>query len=248
MSDIKWSELWKGEFSAGTQYEVSDSVSYNGSSYTCILRPTIGTIPTNVTYWQLLARKGIDGTNIGDVVGPSSAIDGNFASFDTTTGKLIKDSAKGSASFDPAGSASTVQGNLDTHESDTTTHGRSGNLVGDSDTQTLTNKRITKRIVTATDATSITPNSDNADITYQANTQTAGTLTINADTGTPTNGQFWELWVKATNAQTASFNAVYIAMGTALPTTFPAGKNVKVLFQYDSNSSKWGVLAVNVEQ
>jgi hypothetical protein len=114
--------------------------------------------------------------------------------------------------------------------------------------QTLTNKRVTKRITTASDATSITPNTDNCDITYQANTQGAGTLTINADSGTPTNGQFWELWVKATNAQTASFNAVYVAMGTALPTTFPAGKNVKVLFQYDSNSSKWGLLAVNVEQ
>ena len=123
--------------------------------------------------------------------------------------------------------------------------------------QTLTNKtltspiintpKITKRIVTAADATSITPNTDSADITYQACTQGAGTLTINADTGTPTNGQLWELWVKCTNAQTPSFNAQYVAMGTSLPTSFPAGKNVKMIFQWDSGTSKWGLLAANTE-
>lgn len=120
-------------------------------------------------------------------------------------------------------------------------------LVGKATTDTLTNKRITKRVVTAADATSITPNTDNADITYQANTQSAGTLTINADGGTPTNGQLWELWVKATNAQTASFNAVFIAGGTALPTSFTAGKNVRVLFQYDSGASKWNCIGVQTE-
>ena len=40
-----------------------------------------------------------DGTNNhqiagGDVNGPASAVDGNLAAFDTTTGKLIKDSGK----------------------------------------------------------------------------------------------------------------------------------------------------------
>ena len=38
----------------------------------------------------------------GDVVWPASATDSNFAAFDTTTGKLIKDSTKNSASFAPA--------------------------------------------------------------------------------------------------------------------------------------------------
>lgn len=104
-----------------------------------------------------------------------------------------------------------------------------------------------KRVTTATDATSITPNTDNCDITYQANTQATGTLTINADGGTPTNGQFWELWVKCTNAQTASFNAQYVGTMYPFPTSFPAGKNVKVLFQYDSGPSKWGCLTANTE-
>ena len=35
----------------------------------------------------------------GDVIGPASAVDSNFAAFDTTTGKLIKDSGFNSTSF-----------------------------------------------------------------------------------------------------------------------------------------------------
>jgi hypothetical protein len=41
----------------------------------------------------------------GDVVGPASAVDSNFAAFDTTTGKLIKDSGKNNSSYDVAGAA-----------------------------------------------------------------------------------------------------------------------------------------------
>jgi hypothetical protein len=109
-----------------------------------------------------------------------------------------------------------------------------------SSTSTLTNKRITKRVVTAADATSITPNSDNADITYQANTQAAGTLTINADAGTPTDGQSWLLKVHCTNAQTFSWNAVFAGGTVALPTaTSGSGKIDYYSFLYDTVDSKW---------
>ena len=118
-------------------------------------------------------------------------------------------------------------------------------LTGDSAaglaaTQTLTNKRITKRVTTASDATSITPNSDSADITYQANTQTAGTLTINADGGSPTNGQSWLLKLKCTNVQTFAWNGVFVGGTTALPTaTTGGGKIDNYAFLYDTVNSKW---------
>ncbi len=108
-------------------------------------------------------------------------------------------------------------------------------------TQTLTNKRITKRVVTATDATSITPNTDSADITYQANTQAvSGTLTINADSGAPTNGQAWLLKVRSTNAQTFAWNGVYVGGAIPLPTVTSGGTLIdSFAFIYDTVHSVW---------
>lgn len=113
-------------------------------------------------------------------------------------------------------------------------------LVAQNTTDTLTNKRITKRVVTASDATSITPNTDNADITYQANTQALGTLTINSDSGTRTNGQSWALKIKSTNIQTFSWNALYVGGTIALPTATTGGSKIDYFtFIYDTVNSKW---------
>jgi hypothetical protein len=50
----------RGVYDSGATYGIGDSVSYNGNSYIAI-QPTIGNLPTNVTYWQLLAQRGIQG-------------------------------------------------------------------------------------------------------------------------------------------------------------------------------------------
>jgi hypothetical protein len=92
---------WLGAYDNGTAYVIDDAVSYNGSSYICKLAST-GNLPTNTTYWDLFAQKGADGAGSGDVIGPSSAVDSNFAAFDTTTGKLIKDSGYTFSSFEAA--------------------------------------------------------------------------------------------------------------------------------------------------
>lgn len=107
-------------------------------------------------------------------------------------------------------------------------------------TNTLTNKRITKRVITAADATSVTPNTDNADTTYQLNSQSTGTLTINADGGTPTNSQSWLFKIKSTNVQTFAWNAVFVGGLNGLPTvTSGAGKIDYFPFIYDTVNSKW---------
>lgn len=87
--------VWMGAYNNGTAYVVDDAVSYNGSSYVCILATT-GHIPTNTTYWNLIAEKGSDAS--GDVVGPGSAVNSNLVAFDGTTGTLIKDSGISSSS------------------------------------------------------------------------------------------------------------------------------------------------------
>lgn len=113
-------------------------------------------------------------------------------------------------------------------------------------TQILTNKRVTPRVQTAADATSITPASDTADITVQTNTQVSGTLTINAPTGTPTDGQKLILRIKSTNSQTYSFNATYHFSTTVVaPTTLAAGKTDYIGCLWDATNSAWDVVAVD---
>jgi hypothetical protein len=50
---------WQGAYNASTAYAVDDIVSYNGSSYVCILAST-GNLPTNTTYWNVMAEAGTD--------------------------------------------------------------------------------------------------------------------------------------------------------------------------------------------
>ena len=50
---------WKGAYAGGTAYVVDDVVSYNGSSYVCILAST-GNLPTNATYFEQMSQKGTD--------------------------------------------------------------------------------------------------------------------------------------------------------------------------------------------
>jgi hypothetical protein len=55
-----------GGYNAGTTYAIGEMVSYLGSSYAAIL-PTTGNLPTNTTYWQLVAEKGSFGNTIAGI-------------------------------------------------------------------------------------------------------------------------------------------------------------------------------------
>lgn len=112
--------------------------------------------------------------------------------------------------------------------------------------QTLTNKRVTPRIVTMADATSVTPTSDTADENIFVSTQAGGTLTVNAPTGTPTDGQRLILRLKSTNAQTYSFNATYaFSASVVAPTTLAAGKTDYIGIIWNATNTKWDVVAVD---
>lgn len=115
-------------------------------------------------------------------------------------------------------------------------------------TSTYTNKRITARVVVMADGTSFTPTGDTADLNTHVNTQAVGTLTANAPSGTPTNGQQLILRIKSTNAQTYSWNGIYRAGTTvALPVSSSgASKTDYIWFIYNSADSKWDITEYDV--
>ena len=103
------------------------------------------------------------------------------------------------------------------------------------------------RVISYTDQSSITINADTTDTAIQTYTGIAGTLTINAPTGTLVNGQKVLYRLITTNAQTFSFNAIFRgSTDLTLPTTSSGSSKADYLaFIYNSGASKWDLLAKN---
>lgn len=102
-----------------------------------------------------------------------------------------------------------------------------------------------ERTIALADATSITPTGDTADVNTQVNTQIAGTLTVAAPSGTPTNEQKLMLRIQCTNVQTFSWNAIFRSSNDiTLPTaTTGSSKTDRIGFIYNSTDAKWDIVA-----
>lgn len=122
-----------------------------------------------------------------------------------------------------------------------------GTVVGTSDTQTLTNKRVSPRVVAAS-ATSgtITSNGDTTDV-YIAEGLT-GTITLAKPSGTPVDGQ--RLMIRLKDNGTArsigwtTSAGAFRAVGITLPTTTVLGKVTYVGCVYNSTDNYWDAVAV----
>ncbi len=118
-----------------------------------------------------------------------------------------------------------------------------GTVVGTSDTQTLTNKRVTKR--TGNTASSATPtiNTDNVDmylLTAQAEDITSFTTNLS---GTPTEGQTLMISITGTAARAITWGSSFEASTVALPTTTVTTARLDVGFIWNTVTSKWRCVA-----
>lgn len=117
MANKLLSELFKGTYVGATAYTTGDIVDYAGSSYSCKVNTT-GNLPTNTTYWALLASKGDTGSQgsqgiqgiqgeqgpagadgTGTVNGPATSTVNNLVIFSNSTGTLIADSGYAATDF-----------------------------------------------------------------------------------------------------------------------------------------------------
>ena len=106
---------------------------------------------------------------------------------------------------------------------------------------------IVTRVVSIADATSVTINAATTDLATQTNTQAAGTLTINAPTGTLANGQKFIFRLQSSNIQTFSWNAVFVgSTDLSLPTVSSGSSKYDYMgFIYNSTAAEWQILAKN---
>jgi hypothetical protein len=118
-------------------------------------------------------------------------------------------------------------------------------VVGTTDTNTLTNKRITARTGTVASSATPTINTDNVDFYSITALATAITSMTTNLSGTPTDAQ--TLWIAITDNGTAraiTWGASFEASTIALPTTTVISTRLDVAFIWNTATSRWRCVGV----
>jgi hypothetical protein len=112
-----------------------------------------------------------------------------------------------------------------------------------SSTNTLTNKRMTKRTGTTTSSATPTINTDNVDF-YSITAQTVDITSFTTNlSGTPTENQTLWIAITGTAARAITWGASFEASTVALPTTTVTTARLDVGFVWNTVTSKWRCIA-----
>jgi hypothetical protein len=180
-------------------------------------------------------------------VGPTGATGSTGPTGATGADSTVAGPTGATGSTGPTGSSGVISVTAPVTNSGTSTSaviGVDSTVVITTGTQTLTNKRVTKRVSSIADSAAPTPNADTDDL-YLV-TALAQTATFGAPTGTPTQGQQLMLRVKDNGtARTLAWNAIYRASADlSLPVLTVVSKTLYLGFIYNSTDSKWDLISV----
>jgi hypothetical protein len=115
--------------------------------------------------------------------------------------------------------------------------------VTTSGTQTLTNKRITKRVGSTTSSATPTINTDNYDV-YRLTAQAADITSFTTNlSGTPVDGDLLWISITGTAARAITWGASFESSTATLPTTTVTTATLDVGFRWNAATSKWRCVA-----
>lgn len=221
---------------------VAPSTTTTGTGVLAALAVNVGSAGAFVTFNGALGTPS-SGT-VTNLTGTASInINGTVGATTPTTGAFTTLSASGAIT-----ASTTIELG---HASDTTlSRSAAGVLAVEgvvipsiSSTNTLTNKRITKRVGTTTSSATPTINTDNVDY-YSLTAQTADITSFTTNlSGTPTDAQTLWISITGTAARAITWGASFEASTVALPTTTVTTNRLDVGFVWNAATSKWRCIA-----
>jgi hypothetical protein len=172
--------------------------------------------------------------NYGDTLNPYASKTANFI-------LAAPDGAAGAPTF-----RGLVAADVPTLNQNTTGNAATATTATNVSGGLVSSSRINPRASSTTSTSSITPDISSFD--QYAVTAQAATLTINAPTGTPVDGNklIFRILDNGTS-QTLSWNATYTVIGVTLPTTTTINKMTYVGCIYNAANTRWDVIAVTTQ-